>query len=364
MKLFFAFGTRPETIKMAPLIHEAKKRGHQAIVGLSGQHREMVAPFLKWFDLQVDYDLEIMRPNQTLTEITMYALEGYSRVLAECKPDIVFVQGDTTTSFVAALAAFYQGIKVAHVEAGLRTGNKLSPFPEEINRSLIGRIADYHFPPTIKSAENLKAEGLSENISVTGNTSIDALEYTLKKLSTQEQAKAQPYLEHDGRLVLVTTHRRENLGDGHREIFQAIKTLVQEFNDLKVIFPVHLNPRVREIVAQELDGLDRIHLCDPLDYTDFVGAMKKTTLILTDSGGVQEEAPHLGVPVLVLRNTTERPESVEAGCSFLVGTSKEAILKQARQLLTDPVHYAKVSKTANPYGDGTASLKILDFIER
>lgn len=359
MKYFFAFGTRPETIKMAPLIHQAKKRGHQVIVGLSGQHREMVLPFLKWFELAVDYDLEIMRPNQTLTDITMYALEGYSRVLKECQPDLVFVQGDTTTSFVAALAAFYQGIKVAHVEAGLRTGNKHSPFPEEINRSLIGRIADYHFPPTVKSAENLRAEGLTQNIAVTGNTSIDALEYTLKKLEARQPAPAA-----DGRLILVTTHRRENLGDGHREIFQAIKTLVQEFSDVKVLFPVHLNPKVREMVALELEGLDRVELCDPLDYTDFVLAMKKTFLILTDSGGVQEEAPHLGVPVLVLRDTTERPESVEAGCSFLVGTSKTEILKQARRLLTDSDHYAKVSKTANPYGDGSASQKILDFIER
>lgn len=367
MKLFFAFGTRPEAIKMAPLIHEALKQKLEVVVALSGQHKEMVAPFIDFFELKVNHDLEIMKPNQTLTDITVNALAGYSRLIAEEKPDVVLVQGDTTTSFVAGLAAFYNGCKVAHVEAGLRTFNKASPFPEEVNRSLIGRIADFHFPPTLASAENLKRENITENLWVTGNTSIDALEYTLKKISesSELQAKIQnslPRLDPKKRTILVTTHRRENLGDGHREIFRAIKEMIERYPDVEIVFPVHLNPKVQDLVKEELGETSRVHLTAPLDYLSFVWMMNRSFLILTDSGGVQEEAPHLGKPVIVLRETTERPEAIDAGCSFLVGTSKEKILKKAYELLDDSEYYKKVSKIANPFGDGHASEQIIQAL--
>ncbi len=367
MKLFFAFGTRPEAIKMAPLIHEALKQKHEVIVALSGQHKEMVAPFIEFFELKVDHDLEIMKPNQTLTDITVNALTGYSRLIAEAKPDVVLVQGDTTTSFVAGLAAFYNGCKVAHVEAGLRTFNRTSPFPEEVNRSLLGRIADFHFPPTVASAENLKSENITENLWVTGNTSIDALEYTLKKIADSPELQDQiqdslPRLDPDKRTILVTTHRRENLGDGHREIFRAIKEMIERYPDVEIVFPVHLNPKVQDLVREELGKTSRVHLTAPLDYLSFVWMMNRSFLILTESGGVQEEAPHLGKPVIVLRETTERPEAIDAGCSFLVGTSKEKILKKAYELLDNPDYYKKVSKIANPFGDGHASEKIIEAL--
>ena len=367
MKLFFAFGTRPEAIKMAPLIHEALKQKHEVIVALSGQHKEMVAPFIEFFELKVDHDLEIMKPNQTLTDITVNALTGYSRLIAEAKPDVVLVQGDTTTSFVAGLAAFYNGCKVAHVEAGLRTFNRTSPFPEEVNRSLLGRIADFHFPPTVASAENLKSENITENLWVTGNTSIDALEYTLKKIADSPELQDQiqdslPRLDPDKRTILVTTHRRENLGDGHREIFRAIKEMIERYPDIEIVFPVHLNPKVQDLVREELGETSRVHLTAPLDYLSFVWIMNRSFLILTDSGGVQEEAPHLGKPVIVLRETTERQEAIDAGCSFLVGTSKEKILKKAYELLDNPDYYKKVSKIANPFGDGHASEKIIEAL--
>lgn len=367
MKLFFAFGTRPEAIKMAPLIHEALKQKHEVIVALSGQHKEMVAPFIEFFELKVDHDLEIMKPNQTLTDITVNALTGYSRLIAEAKPDVVLVQGDTTTSFVAGLAAFYNGCKVAHVEAGLRTFNRTSPFPEEVNRSLLGRIADFHFPPTVASAENLKSENITENLWVTGNTSIDALEYTLKKIADSPELQDQiqdslPRLDPDKRTILVTTHRRENLGDGHREIFRAIKEMIERYPDIEIVFPVHLNPKVQDLVREELGKTSRVHLTAPLDYLSFVWMMNRSFLILTESGGVQEEAPHLGKPVIVLRETTERPEAIDAGCSFLVGTSKEKILKKAYELLDNPDYYKKVSKIANPFGDGHASEKIIEAL--
>lgn len=366
MKLLFAFGTRPETIKMAPVIRLAQTRGHQVVVALSGQHKEMVLPFIEWFDLKIDHDLEIMRPNQTLTDITVSALKGYSDLILQEKPDVVLVQGDTTTGFVASLAAFYQGVKVAHIEAGLRTHNKSSPFPEEINRSLIGRIADFHFPPTQTSADNLARESIEKNVLVTGNTSIDALKFTLDKISHDQNliAKLEAKLpKTTGRMILVTTHRRENLGDGHRAIFLAMKQLLEEFQDIEFVFPVHLNPKVRKVVEEELSGYGRVHLIEPLDYTSFVWAMKKSFLILTDSGGVQEEAPHLGRPVVVLRDTTERPEAISAGCSFLVGTNQDKIVEISKKLLSDSDFYQSVSKINNPYGDGNSSLKILESLE-
>ena len=366
MKLLFAFGTRPETIKMAPVIKMAQSRGHQVFVALSGQHKEMVLPFIEWFDLKIDHDLEIMQPNQTLTDITVSALKGYSDLILKEKPDVVLVQGDTTTGFVASLAAFYQGVKVAHIEAGLRTHNKSSPFPEEINRSLIGRIADFHFPPTQTSAENLKLEAINKNVVITGNTSIDALKFTLEKISNDKEMilnieKKLP--QTCGRMILVTTHRRENLGDGHRSIFLAMKQLLEQHQDIEFVFPVHLNPKVRKIVDEELSDNSRVHLIEPLDYTSFVWAMKKSFLILTDSGGVQEEAPHLGRPVVVLRDTTERPEAISAGCSFMVGTNQEKIVEISNRLLNDSKYYDSVSKINNPYGDGNSSIKILESLE-
>lgn len=366
MKLFFAFGTRPETIKMAPVIKLAQARGHQVVVALSGQHKEMVRPFIDWFDLKIDHDLEIMQANQTLTDITVSALKGYSDLILKEKPDVVLVQGDTTTGFAASLAAFYQGVKVAHIEAGLRTHNKSSPFPEEINRSLIGRIADFHFPPTQTSADNLERESICENVFITGNTSIDALKFTLDKISNDKEMIAEiekKLPKVSGRIILVTTHRRENLGDGHRSIFLAMKQLLEEHQDIEFVFPVHLNPKVRRIVEEELLDNERIHLIEPLDYTSFVWAMKKSFLILTDSGGVQEEAPHLGRPVVVLRDTTERPEAISAGCSFLVGTNQKRIVGITNKLLNDSEFYQSVSKINNPYGDGNSSVKIIENLE-
>lgn len=356
MKLFFAFGTRPEVIKMAPVIKEAIIQGHEVITCLSGQHKEMVIPFLDFFEIKVDHDLEIMRANQTLETITCAALEGFSRALEKFKPDFVFVQGDTTTTFAGALAAFYQKIPVGHIEAGLRTDNKYSPFPEEINRRMVGQIADYHFAPTEEAAGNLKRDGITKNVFVTGNTSIDALEFTLKKISEKK-------CENSGmRTLLVTTHRRENLGDGQNEIFQALRELHQKFSDIEIVFPVHLNPIVQKAAQEGLGDLERVRLIKPLDYVEFVEMMKKSTLILSDSGGVQEEAPHLGKPVLVLRDTTERPEGIASGTSFLVGTNKAKIVELASRLLSDDVFYQKVSNAQNPYGDGDSAKEILKLI--
>ncbi|PLR85477.1 non-hydrolyzing UDP-N-acetylglucosamine 2-epimerase [Bacillus sp. V33-4] len=361
IKVMTIFGTRPEAIKMAPLVLELKKRPGQfeSIVTVTAQHREMLDQVLNIFAIKPDYDLNIMKDRQTLIDVTTRGLEGLDKVMKEVKPDIVLVHGDTTTTFVASLAAFYNQIVVGHVEAGLRTWNKYSPFPEEMNRQLTGVMADLHFAPTAKSAENLLEENKpGQNIFVTGNTAIDALETTVKEEYHHEVLDK---LGKD-RLILLTAHRRENLGEPMRNMFRAIKRLVEEQADVQVVYPVHLNPAVRDTAAEILGNDPRIHLIEPLDVIDFHNFASRAHLILTDSGGVQEEAPSLGVPVLVLRDTTERPEGIEAGTLKLAGIEEEPIYQMATELLTDPSAYEKMAKAINPYGDGNASARICDAI--
>jgi UDP-N-acetylglucosamine 2-epimerase (non-hydrolysing) len=361
IKVITIFGTRPEAIKMAPLVHELNKYPDEieSIVTVTAQHRQMLDQVLEIFGIKPDYDLNIMKDRQTLTEITTRALEGLDNVMKEVKPDLVLVHGDTTTTFVASLAAFYNQIAVGHVEAGLRTWNKYSPFPEEMNRQLTGVIADLHFAPTKKAAQNLLNENKKEEtIFITGNTAIDALKTTVRKSYTHE------VLEKIGqdRLILLTAHRRENLGKPMRNMFKAIKRLVNEQDDVQVIYPVHLNPAVREVADEILGNDRRIHLIEPLGVFDFHNFAARAHLILTDSGGVQEEAPSLGVPVLVLRDTTERPEGIEAGTLKLAGTDEETIYQMAYELLNNAEEYEKMAKASNPYGDGNASVRIVQAI--
>lgn len=361
LKVMTIFGTRPEAIKMAPLVLEIEKQPEHfdSIVTVTAQHRQMLDQVLDIFEVKPDFDLNIMKDRQTLVNVTTAALEGLDDVMKKTKPDIVLVHGDTSTTFVASLAAFYNQIPVGHVEAGLRTWNKYSPYPEEMNRQLTGVIADIHFSPTQKSADNLIGEGKDqEAIFITGNTAIDALKTTVKEEYTHE------VLEKVGtdRLVLLTAHRRENLGEPMRNIFRAIKRLVQEQDDIQVVYPVHLNPVVRELANEILGNDSRIHLIEPLDVIDFHNFANRAFLILSDSGGVQEEAPSLGVPVLVLRDTTERPEGIEAGTLKLTGLNEEDIYKMATELLTDKEAYDKMAKAVNPYGDGVASRRITEAI--
>ncbi|MBP3931091.1 MAG: UDP-N-acetylglucosamine 2-epimerase (non-hydrolyzing) [Peptostreptococcaceae bacterium] len=354
------FGTRPEAIKMAPLIKELEKRDNiDSIVCVTAQHREMLDQVLEIFNIKPDYDLNLMKSNQTLTSITANVLEGLNTVINEVKPDIVLVHGDTTTTLSASLAAFYNQCKVGHVEAGLRTYNKYSPYPEEINRQVTGIIADLHFAPTNKSKENLIKEGKCESdIYVTGNTAIDALKTTVKSNYTNE------LIDNIGndRIILLTAHRRENLGDTMKNMFLAIKKIVEEFDDVQVVYPVHLNPKVRDVADEILGDNKKIHLIEPLNVVDFHNFMEKSYIIMTDSGGIQEEAPSLGKPVLVLRDTTERPEGVEAGTLKLVGTNKDNIYEATKELLTDKEVYKAMSTASNPYGDGFASKYIVDII--
>ncbi|MBS4178057.1 non-hydrolyzing UDP-N-acetylglucosamine 2-epimerase [Lederbergia citrea] len=361
VKVMSIFGTRPEAIKMAPLVLELQKRSDEfeAIVAVTAQHRQMLDQVLDIFDIKPDYDLNIMKDRQTLIDVTTRGLEGLDRVMKEVKPDIVLVHGDTSTTFIASLAAFYNQIVVGHVEAGLRTWNKYSPFPEEMNRQLTGIIADLHFSPTEKAAQNLLNENKNvETIFITGNTAIDALKTTVKDEYSHEVLDKLG----DDRLILLTAHRRENLGEPMRNMFRAIKRIVNEQPDVQVIYPVHLNPVVRELADEILGNDARIHLIEPLDVIDFHNFANRAYLILTDSGGVQEEAPSLAVPVLVLRDTTERPEGIEAGTLKLAGTDEETIYQLATQLLTDNAEYEKMAKAANPYGDGHASSRICDAI--
>ena len=353
------FGTRPEAIKMAPLVLELKNREEiQPIVAVTAQHRQMLDQVLEIFGIEPDYDLNIMRDRQTLFDVTTRGLEGLDRVMKDARPDIVLVHGDTTTTFVASLAAFYNQIAVGHVEAGLRTWNKYSPFPEEMNRQLTGVLADLHFAPTKKAYENLIAENKREDsIFITGNTAIDALKTTVRADYHHEILK-----RITGRMILLTAHRRENLGEPMRNMFRAIRRIVEEFPDVEVVYPVHLNPAVRETAAEILGGHDRIHLIDPLDVIDFHNFIARAHLILTDSGGIQEEAPSLGVPVLVLRDTTERPEGIEAGTLKLAGVKEERVYQLTKELLTNPGVYDQMAKAANPYGDGEASRRIADAI--
>lgn len=361
IKVMTIFGTRPEAIKMAPLVLELKKRPEEfeAIVTVTAQHREMLDQVLSIFDIQPDYDLNIMKDRQTLMDVTTRGLQGLDDVMKKVKPDMVLVHGDTTTTFIAGLAAFYNQIQVGHVEAGLRTWNKYSPYPEEMNRQLTGVLADLHFAPTDKSAANLQAENKKEErIFVTGNTAIDALKTTVKETYEHEVLTKLG----DDRLILLTAHRRENLGEPMKNMFRAVKRIVDEHEDVQVVYPVHLNPVVRETANDILGNDPRIHLIEPLDVIDFHNFAERAHIILTDSGGVQEEAPSLGVPVLVLRDTTERPEGIEAGTLKLAGTEEETIYALAKELLIDEDVYKQMSQASNPYGDGLASKRICDAI--
>ena len=365
LKVITIFGTRPEAIKMAPLVRELKKHPDEidCKVAVTAQHREMMDQVLRLFDLTPDYDLNVMQANQTLFDITVRALAGLREILQREKPDLVLVHGDTTTTFVGALAAYYLQIPVGHVEAGLRTYNKYSPFPEEINRRLTGALTDLHFSPTRQTKRNLLLEGTpAENIFVTGNTVIDALVETVKKDYTFSDPLLQGLDFTNRRLLLVTAHRRENLGQPLENICIALKELVRDYPDVEVVFPVHKNPLVRQVVEKGLGDLERVHLIEPLDYQPFANLIKNCYLILSDSGGLQEEAPALGKPVLVLRNTTERPEAVEAGAVRLVGAEREAVTAAAKRLLDDRRDYEKMANIVNPYGDGRASQRIVQGI--
>ncbi|MCJ7840570.1 UDP-N-acetylglucosamine 2-epimerase (non-hydrolyzing) [Lederbergia sp. NSJ-179] len=361
IKVMSVFGTRPEAIKMAPLVLELQKRSDQfeSIVTVTAQHRQMLDQVLEIFNIQPDYDLNIMKNRQTLIDVSTRALAGLDQIMKEAQPDIVLVHGDTSTSFIASLAAFYNKTEVGHVEAGLRTWNKHSPFPEEIHRQLTGVIADLHFTPTEAAANNLINENKqSESIFITGNTAIDALQTTVKKEYHHEILDRIA----DDRLLLVTAHRRENLGEPMKNMFQAIKRIVHKHSDVQVVYPVHLNPIVQELAHEILGQNNRIHLIDPLDVIDFHNFANRAYLILTDSGGVQEEAPSLGVPVLVLRDTTERPEGIQAGTLRLAGTEEKRIFTLADELLTNQEEYARMAHAANPYGDGKASERICEAI--
>jgi UDP-N-acetylglucosamine 2-epimerase (non-hydrolysing) len=361
LKVMTVFGTRPEAIKMAPLVKELAKNDDkiESIVTVTAQHREMLDQVLKIFEIRPDYDLNIMKDRQSLIDVTTRSLEGLNKVFQEVKPDIVLVHGDTTTTFVASLAAFYNSIPIGHVEAGLRTWNKYSPYPEEMNRQLTGVLADLHFSPTSQSRENLLTENKpEESIFVTGNTAIDALKTTVKTNYSH------PVLDKLGndRLVLMTAHRRENTGKPMENMFRAIRRLVEQHDDIQVVYPVHMNPVVREIANRILGENNRIHLIEPLDVIDFHNFASRAYIILTDSGGVQEEAPSLGVPVLVLRDTTERPEGVKAGTLKLAGTEEETIFQLANELLSDKENHDSMAKASNPYGDGLASKRIVEAI--
>ena len=365
IKLMTVFGTRPEAIKMCPLVLEMRKYPEyiQPIVAVTAQHREMLDQVLDLFGIKPDYDLNIMTAGQTLYDVTTRALMGLKDVMEEAKPDMVLVHGDTTTTFAGALAAFYAQIPVGHVEAGLRTGNKYSPYPEEMNRKLTGSIADMHFSPTSTSKGNLLRENVDEkNILVTGNTVIDALQTTVREDYKFEDAELNKVFASGNRLILMTTHRRENLGEPMRHVYRALKSVLETHSDVEAIFPVHKNPKVREIVREELGALDRVHLIEPMDYEPFANLMAKVDIVLTDSGGIQEEAPALGKPVLVLRDTTERPEAVEAGTVKLVGTAYEDVLHETNLLLDDAEHYRSMAEAANPYGDGRACERIIKAI--
>lgn len=360
-KVMLVFGTRPEAIKMCPLVNELKKReGIQTLVCVTGQHRQMLDMVLEAFNVVPDYDLSIMKDKQTLFDVTTNILNTIKEVLEKEKPDVVLVHGDTSTTFVTALACFYLQIPVGHVEAGLRTYNIYSPYPEEFNRQAVSIISKYNFAPTELSKQNLLNEGKDPNtIYVTGNTAIDALKTTVRDNYNH------PELDwaKDSRLIMITAHRRENLGEPMCHMFKAIRRVMDEHLDVKAIYPIHMNPAVREIANKYLGDDDRIHIIEPLDVLDFHNFLNKSYLILTDSGGIQEEAPSLGKPVLVMRYTTERPEGIEAGTLKLVGTEEETIYNEFSRLLSDKDEYEKMSKASNPYGDGFASKRIADIID-
>lgn len=364
IKVMTVFGTRPEAIKMAPVVLELQKHADriQTIVAVTAQHRQMLDQVLDIFQITPDYDLDIMSQGQTLYDITTKSLMGLKDVLAKEKPDLVLVHGDTTTTFAGALASYYQQVPVGHVEAGLRTGDIYSPFPEEMNRKLTGAIAAIHFAPTATAKANLLKENVNpSHIYVTGNTVIDALMMTVAgDYDFGDDLKDVDF--HNHRVILLTTHRRENLGEPMRHIYKALRRIIEEIPDTEIVFPVHRNPLVRKVVEEELAGVDRIHLIDPMEYEPFANLMSLSSLVLTDSGGIQEEAPSLGKPVLVLRNTTERPEAVEAGTVRLIGTDKDVVYAETKRLLTDQAAYDAMSNAVNPYGDGKASQRIVQAI--
>ena len=359
MKVMLVFGTRPEAIKMAPLVKELQKDPFfETVVCVTAQHREMLDQVLELFEIKPDYDLNIMKPGQTLSMITSNVLEGMDKVLSESGPDIVLVHGDTSTSFVAALAAFYHQIPVGHVEAGLRTYNIYSPYPEEINRQLTGRISVLNFSPTKRNAENLKNENAAGKTYITGNTVIDALLHTAN-LPYEFEDETLKNTDFEGkRVIAVTCHRRENLGEYMANIFSALADIAKEYSDVEIIYPVHMNPIVRKAAAEYLSGLSNVKLIEPLSYQPFTQLMKKSYLVVTDSGGIQEEAPALGKPVLVVRRETERPEAVEAGTAKLAGVEKETIYTMIKELLDNKESYSKMANAVNPYGDGKASGRI------
>ena len=363
IKVMSIFGTRPEAIKMAPLVKELERREEIAsIVCVTAQHRQMLDQVLDTFEIKPDFDLNIMKQGQTLSDITTAALLGLEGVIKEARPDLILVHGDTTTTFAGALAAFYQQVAIGHVEAGLRTDNKYSPYPEEMNRQMVDRLTDMFFAPTALSRENLLRENVpAEKIYVTGNTAIDAMATTVRGDYTHPELD---WIGENERLILLTAHRRENLGDPMRSIFRGVRRIVDEFPDVKVLYPIHLNPAVRQVAREVFEGCERVRLIEPLEVFDFHNFQNRSFIILTDSGGIQEEAPSLGKPVLVLRDTTERPEGIEAGTLKLVGTDEKTIYRETRRLLTDEEEYRRMSRASNPYGDGHASERIADAIIR
>ena len=364
IKVMTVFGTRPEGIKMAPIIKAMEKVPEiENTICITAQHREMLDQVLNLFKIEPDYDLNIFKPGQTLTEITMRALEGLEKIILKVKPDILLVQGDTSTVFSGALAAFYQKVKIGHVEAGLRSGNLYSPYPEEANRKLTGILTDFHFAPTETNRENLLKEGYpDEKIFITGNTVIDALKYAVK-----ENYKFNiPLLDNidyeNKKVILLTSHRRENIGRPMENIFSAINDITSKYDDVEVVFPIHLNPKVRDIARKIFQDSEKVHLIEPLDYEPFTNLMAKSYLVVTDSGGLQEEAPSLGKPVLVVREETERPEGIKAGTARLVGTKYKNILDTLDLLISSKIEYDKMANAVNPYGDGRASEKIVNII--
>lgn len=358
------FGTRPEATKMCPLVKAIEKDSRaESIVCVTAQHREMLDQVLDFFNVKPNYDLNLMKPGQTLSSITGGVVEGISQTIKKCSPDIVLVHGDTTTSFAAALAAFYEKVPVGHVEAGLRTYDKYSPFPEEMNRCLTGRIATMHFAPTTLNRDNLSRENVTENVYITGNTALDAFQYTVSKNYSFKSPELAAIDFKDGkRNIILTAHRRENLGSGIENICRAVLRLANDYSDLRFIYPVHLNPIVRNTVFPILGGHDRIVLCDPIEVTDMHNMMQFAYMCMSDSGGIQEEAPSFGLPVLVLRTETERPEAVEAGTVKVVGVDEDTIYSEAVRLLTDKAEYNRMAEAKNPYGDGHASEKIVEAI--
>jgi UDP-N-acetylglucosamine 2-epimerase (non-hydrolysing) len=367
MKVLFIYGTRPEAIKMAPLIKKFREYSNKNIIEvcLTGQHREMLDQVNAFFGIVGDYDLSIMEPNQTLFDITTRCLSRLEKIFADSQPDIVIVQGDTTSAMVGALAAFYKKIAVIHLEAGLRSGSKYSPFPEEVNRKIIATISDYHFAPTIMAARNLGQEGITQNVHVVGNTAIDALLLGLEILKKDDGSQLEKdfaHIDFSKRLILITAHRRESFGEGILNICRALRQIALSHQEIEIVFPVHFNPNIREPAKKNLSGLPNVHLLDPLDYPTLIQMMNKSFLVMTDSGGIQEEAPSLGKPVLVLREVSERMEGVEAGTARIIGTDYNSIIAHVENLLDNEAEYEKMAKAINPYGDGNTSERIVEIV--